>query len=230
MTIGEKSEVQKLWWFQWLNFSIQRVFIFNIKIRSHVFRITANIISENSIVVFFLLWAASGGSTHPGHCWLLWIWGRLIGIDRFWCRSNDHFSQDLMERHKNKPDQISPRQSASSLPHTYTLCWLAAIKQHLPSTHPNALIYWSLTGWLQQLQVALQANAATVIDTATIRRFNTASIPEKPWLRVLWRKIKVHKSLCWSLNTICYINIRQHHVAKTDFKNCKNTKILKGYN
>lgn len=113
---------------------------FNIKIRSHVFRITANIISENSIVVFFLLWAASGGSTHPGHCWLLWIWGRLIGIDRFWCLSNDHFSQDLMERHKNKPDQISPRQSASSLPHTYSLCWLAAIKQHLPSTHPNALI------------------------------------------------------------------------------------------
>lgn len=92
-------------------------------------------------------------------------------------------------RHKNKPDQISPKQSTSSLPHTYTLCRLAAIKQHLPSTHPNALIYWSLTGGLQQEQVALQANPATVIDTATIRRLNTASIPEKPWLRGLWKKI-----------------------------------------
>lgn len=103
------------------------------------------------------------------------------------------------QRHKNKPDQISPRQSTSSLPHTYTLCWLAAIQQHLASTHPNALIYWSLTGGLQQLQVALQANPATVIDKATIRRLSTASIPEKPWLRILWRKIKQFTNHCVDL-------------------------------
>lgn len=31
----------------------------------------------------------------------------------------------------------------------------------------------------------------------------------------------VHTSLCWSLNTVCSIKIRQHNVAKTDSKGCK---------
>lgn len=58
----------------------------------------------------------------------------------------------------------------------------------------------SLTGGsAQQLQTALQANAETVREMANIRMFNTARIPEKPWLSVLRRKTSSQRRPRWWL-------------------------------
>lgn len=79
-----------------------------------VFKITANI----SCVLFDVtcFWRKDT----PGHCWLLWIWGWLTGIDRFWCLGNVHFSQDLLENKTQKQTWPNITSTKHQFPHSYS--------------------------------------------------------------------------------------------------------------
>lgn len=95
-----------------------------------------------------------------------------------WPRESTAAGKHETDRRLSKITRTKPLFPQSDLRPLLVSFWKGLPGHCLPLTQPNVLIWPSLTIGLQQLQVALPAKATTVIETAIIRRWNKARIPE----------------------------------------------------